>query len=432
MLTGSSLAGPAGVGRGRDGPVVRGCWFAFLGALVVVRLAVPLLALAFEGEALPGLPAYVYGPLYGDANGYYAGAREAVSAARHSALLIAAVTFVLIIVLLVAHRARAPGWLIALLIGGGIATTVLLVVLAMRPSGTPVVGWSLVWAVPLVPIRIFDPGLDPDVAFGAGLALSLAANACTVVGTAYLGFATTGRRSVGITAAGLWALWPFVPGIVTGPRGWENGTWNVDVGLNLYTEPLSTALVVVALICILRRPASDLAFVLAGLSLGFATVVKYTNGGISIVLVLVLVAFGQRRAALLVAASGLVFAPVVLAFWGKGYGTYYGGGVSTNPHPFGLNYITPAWTDSSLFTPTLLCLLVIPALLGLVLLPSAFARAVVTAPIVATVVTYSVYDATPIHPRFLFVALPMVLTLDATAVVGAARLITRRHLAGAV
>ena len=404
----------------------RGIWFPWLGACVAVRLAVPLLALTFAGTSLPGLPAYVYGPLYGDANGYYAGAREAVSAARRTALPVAAVMIIAISAILVVRRTRAPAWSVALLAGGATAAIASVVVFAMQPSGAPVVGWPLVWAIPLFPIRIFDPGLGPDAAFGVGLALSLAANAVTVVGSAYLGFIATGRRSVGMITAGLLAIWPFVPGVVTGGRGWENGTWYVDVGLHLYTEPLSTALVVVAVALILRTPSTDLAFVLAGLSLGYASVVKYTNGGIAILLVLVILAFGRKRHALLTALAALLFVPVVAAFWDKGYSALYNGGVSTSPHPFGLGYASHAWTDSSLFTPTLICLLAIPALVGLLWVPTGFARAVIAAPIAATAATYSFYDLTPIHPRFLFVMLPMVFILDATALAGALRILRRQ------
>ena len=75
--------------------------------------------------------------------------------------------------------------------------------------------------------------------------LTLAALAVATIATAYVGLYATGRRSIGLGAAGIFALWPLVSGQLAGHSAWENGQWNVDVGLHLYTEPLSTALVVV-------------------------------------------------------------------------------------------------------------------------------------------------------------------------------------------
>lgn len=392
-------------------------WPLWLATCVALRTAIPLAALAFEGRALPGLPAYVYGPLYGDANGYYAGAREAVSAAGRTAPAVLAVTLAAAAVVFAVHRFRAPSWVVALVVGAGLSAAATVVVTGMEPSGATVIGWPLVWAVPLAPLRLFDPGLGPDAAFVPGLVLSLAANAVTCVALAYVGVRATGRRSVGAIAAGLYAVWPFIPGLIVGGGANANGMWEVDTGLHLYTEPLSTALVVTAVALILRAPATDLSLALAGLALGYATVVKLTDASIAIGLFLVLLAFRRYRAAAVLGAGGAVFLPVVVAFWSKGYAEYYDGGVSVNPHPFGLEYVAGAWTDSTLFTPALLALLVLPGIVGYSTLSSRFAQAVLGVPILVTVVLYSLYDVTPLHPRFFYVVLPFVLALDAAALV---------------
>ena len=104
--------------------------------------------------------------------------------------------------------------------------------------------------------------LDDDVAFAVGLLLSLAANAVTVVATAYIGLRSTGSRAVGVAAAALYAVWPLLTRPLAGTSAWENGQWNVDVGLHLYTEPISTALVATAIALLLARsldcvPARD-------------------------------------------------------------------------------------------------------------------------------------------------------------------------------
>src|SRR3712207_2541464 len=74
---GAAAVVPVGIGRS----VRPSAWWSALAALVLVRLSIPLGALAASGSDLPGLPRYTYRPLNGDAFGYYAGAREAIPAA---------------------------------------------------------------------------------------------------------------------------------------------------------------------------------------------------------------------------------------------------------------------------------------------------------------------------------------------------------------
>ena len=234
------------------------------------------------------------------------------------------------------------------MIGGWISAAATVVIVRMQPSGATVVGWPLVWAVPLAPLRVVDPGFGPDAAFVPALVLSLAANAVTCVAIAYLAAHATGRRSVGAVAAALYALWPFIPGIVVGAAGNANGQWDVETGLHLYTEPLSTALVVTAVALILRTPPTDLSFAIAGMALGYASAVKITDAAVGVGLFAVLLAYRRYRAAGLLGAGGVLFLVPIATFWNKGYVAYYNGGVSVNPHPFGLRYVTPAWTDSIL------------------------------------------------------------------------------------
>ena len=217
-------------------------WWPALAALVGVRLAIPLVALAASGRDLPGLPRYTYAPLNGDAFGYHAAAREAISAAGR-------LSPVLLLVLVGAHRRRGvylrrtwstPRRWLGLLAAGGRART------RRRdrreraePPGAPVVGWPLLWALPLAPYRLVaDP---PSTSRSPpAFVLSLLAIAVTVVATAYIGLYASGRRWVGLVAAALYTAWPFIARAAAGESAWENGQWHVDVGLHLYTEPLST------------------------------------------------------------------------------------------------------------------------------------------------------------------------------------------------
>jgi hypothetical protein len=393
-------------------------WSSFLAVCVGVRVVIPLAALAAEGTSLPGLPAYDYGPLYGDANGYYATARELISAAGRGAPLLAVVLLVAVAaVLLVRRHVGTRSWVMAVTVGGAVSAATVVLVLEMYPAGIPAIGWPLVWAIPLAPLRVVNPGLDPDIAFVFGLLLSLAAIGFTVVATAYAGYWASGRRSVGMVAAGLFTVWPFVPGIVVGSRAWENGTWNVDVGLHLYTEPLSTALVVGAVALLLRQSAGDLGIVVAGLALGFGTVVKLTNAVIVAGLVVVVAWSRGVRPAALLTGSSLVFAPVLVTYWAKGYAATYDGAISASNNVWSLDHIRQSWGDSLLFTPALLLLLVPLAVAGTGSIPTRRSRMTLLVPIVLTVVLYSVYQYTALHPRFFYVVLPLVLVLDACGAV---------------
>jgi hypothetical protein len=394
----------------------RSTWWWFLAVCVGVRVAIPLAALAAEGTKLPGLPRYDYGPFYGDANGYYATARELVSAAGRGAIpLFAVLVAGAVAAWLVRRRFGGRSWVMAVVVGGVVSAATIVLVLTMRPAGEPAIGWPLLWAIPLAPLRIV--GLDPDIAFAFGLFISLAAVGCTVVATAFAGYWSTGRRSIGFVAAALFTVWPFVPGLVVGSQGWENGTWNVDTGLHLYAEPLSTALVVGAVALLLRERATDLTVALAGLALGFSTVVKLTNGIIVAGLVVVVACARDWKRAALLAGSSLVFAPVLITYWAKGYAATYDGAISSSNHVWSLSHIRETWGDSLLFTPALLLLLVPLAVLGAAVLPARKPRALLLVPIVLTVIVYSVYQYTALHPRFFYVVLPQMLVLDAAGAV---------------
>ena len=124
-------------------------WIASLAALVALRVAIPLVALAASGHDLPGLPLYTYVPLNGDATGFYAEARELISTAfgpagAAAALLLGAGAWS-------AWRLR-PAWkaLVAAAFAVSLAATVL--VLGSAATGAAVVGWPLLWAIPLFPL----------------------------------------------------------------------------------------------------------------------------------------------------------------------------------------------------------------------------------------------------------------------------------------
>ena len=168
-------------------------WTLVLAALVAIRIAIPLVALAASGHDLPALPPYDYEPLNGDATGFYAEARELISAVfgpagAGAALIVGAGAWAV-------WRLR-PRWTAVAVGALAVSLAASVLVLATEPAGAAVVGWPLLWAIPLLPLRVAGV-LDPDLAFAVGLPLSLAANAVTVVAIAYAGCRASGRRGVG-------------------------------------------------------------------------------------------------------------------------------------------------------------------------------------------------------------------------------------------
>ena len=304
-------------------------------------------------EQLPGLPRYVYDPRPGDAYGYYSAVRELLTTWRQPLVLLAAVILVVVAgdarAAVLARRdqprfRRARGRLRARAgrRGPGMADA------AGRRSDDRLAA-RVERAAASVP-RLGLP-LGPNLAFGVGLTLSLAANAVTLVATAVLGRRVTGRPLVGLGAAALYAFWPFISGLVGGHRAWENGTWLVDAGLHLYSEPLSTALVVTALVLVLDRRPTDTALAIAGVLLSLASVVRLSNAVIAaIVLVVTAARLGPRRTIVLAVGLG-AFLPVALAYWSKGYTSLPAAHGGLPPKPFALHYVRIAWTDSLLWRP---------------------------------------------------------------------------------
>ena len=420
-----------GTGRSVGERLPRG----ILVALVCVRLAIPLAALAASGHKLPAMPRYDYQPLGGDTYGFYWAARELIASIPEvPAPLLGSAAIAVIAALVVSvrmWRARPEQrWLAIAVPSIALSLAAALVIREMSVPGAGVIGWPLVWAAVLLPYRALGFVPTPDIAYGIGLPLSLAAIAVITVTTAYLGLYATGRRWVGLGAAGLFTFWPLLSGLLTGNGAWENGQWNVDAGLSLYTEPFSTALVVAALVLLLRPGVGSTGIALAGLLVGFSTVVKLTNGLLAAVLVaIVATRFGMRRGVQF-ALAGLASAPILAAYWSKGYVGMFGGQVSANEDPFALAYFDDSWLDSAYFTPTLLLLLAPLLVLGCFTLDRPYALLLVIAPIVLNASVYSFYDVTRVHPRFLYIALPSVFVLEAAGAVRLVTLVRRARASG--
>jgi hypothetical protein len=392
----------------------RGRWALLVAAACALRVAIPLAALAAAGRALPGLPTYTFVATPGDAQGFYSAARDFVAAPnRLGPALAGAVALGLLAAavgaVVLARRGRRDLALalvavaVALAIAVGITRT-------SHHTGAAVFGWSLLWSLPMFVLRAVGIEFGPRVGFALGLPLELLAIVTTAVCTWLIGLRATGRRSIAGIAIVLYAVWPLVSRLVAGPGAWENGSWNVDVGLHLYDEPISAALVAAAVVLLLAPRLEPLPLTAAGVLLSFSVAVRLSNAVLA-ALALGVVAYrvGPRRTLPLVAGLA-TFVPVVAAWWPRGYAALFDSPVWPR-HPFAFSHVVPAWTDSLLFTPRALGILVPLAAIGVLAIRTGAGRVLVAGVVVVTAVFYSFYALTALHPRFLYVAFPELFTL---------------------
>ena len=344
--------------------------------------------------------------------------------------LLAALALAAVVAFVLAARAWRRGdrraWVL-LVPSAALSAGVVAAVQQMEASGTATFGWPLVWAIPVLTYRLLGLPLDYEVAFAFGFPLSLAANVATVVATAYAGLIASGRRAVGLGAALALAVWPLVSVLVAGERAWDNGSWLVDTGLALYTEPVSTALVVGAALLLLL-PSTQARVGGAGLLLGLATAVKLSNGVVALVLVVVVAALRSRRDAALLAVGTAVFAAVAVAYYPLGYYDRGDDQPSGFPEdPFSLDYAGDNWLHSTLFSPRTLVVLVPLAALGAwALRRRPYPLAVLGAVALGNAAFYSFYELTWEHPRFLFLSLPPLFVLWAAGLAAVLAATARR------
>jgi hypothetical protein len=400
-----------------------------LAALVALRILIPLAVLAASPKRIPLLPGYTYVPLNGDAYGSYhavANLYAAFSGVMLGWIGLGSLVLIACFSVAAAILWRAGvRWLAVLLPFLAIALPLGYLTREMADSEAGVIGWSLAWAAGLAPLPLARISLDPDRAFAAGLVVSVAANAVTVVATAVIGLRATGRRSVGLIAAGLFATWPIWVGVVAGHGAWANGQWAADAGLHMYSEPISTASVTAAIAVAMtpRLTATNAAVI--GLLLGYATLVKLPNGLIAAAVVL-LVAWhhGMRRAAVL-ALGGLVSLPILIGFWPHGYVDAGSGKGVDLGQLYRWSYVGDNIRTSPIFTGPMLLVLIPLALVGIAGVLGWYARWLLIVPILATFLSFGGYYVTGHHPRFYYVILPLVFVLQAAGVMKLADIASR-------
>jgi hypothetical protein len=409
-------------------------WWGPVAILAAIRVAIPLAAYADAGSSLPGLPAFSRparnGGLSGDATGFYAATREFMAAwgrMPRAVLALDALFALAASAAILALWRRRPGWRPWLVAAAscGFGLVVCVDVHWMKASGAAVFGWPLVWALPLLVVRVLF-GLSKHIAWDVGVGLSLVFVALTVVAVAYLGRNATGRRWLGLLAAGFWAVWPVLVGAVAGHRAWANAQWEVDVGLHNYSEPLSTLLVTTGAALVLSPRLTRLRLALAGCALSAATLVKLSNALLAAAALLVVFLRGRTREALPYLAGALSLAPLVLVYWPLSYPKLFHNPESWPRDPFDPGHVVTTWTHSSIFTPHTLGIVVPLAAIGVAGLLRPWQLALVVAFLLINPVFYSFYANTAQHPRFLYASLPELHVLWAAGIAVLLRLASRR------
>jgi hypothetical protein len=125
---------------------------------------------------------------------------------------------------------------------------------------------------------------------------------------------------------------------------------------------------------------------------------------------------GRRRDALPYLAGALSFAPVVAAYWPLSYPTLYNNPDSWPRDPFDIGHVVSSWTQSSMFTPQTLAIIVPLAIVGAFAIRRPWALAIVLSFLLINPVFYSFYANTSQHPRFLYASLPELFVLWAAGV----------------
>ena len=295
----------------------------------------------------------------------------------------------------------------------------------IRYTGAGTIGWPLIWSVPLLPYRALGLPLDPSIAFGVGLTLSLVFIAATVVATYLLGRAVTGRLWIGVAASLLYAFWPAARPAARGdPRHDERHLADRRRAEHVHRADLDVRSRASALVLVVRAAPARFPPRSRAPCLGFDVAVRLSN---ALILGVVLVWLLRSRSRPGAAGRPPPPPPSPRSCSPSGARATStraptrrapdpAARASSRAHTFALHNARLAWSHSLLWRP--------PAA------PRARAarrrrarspsrapsRCCLAAAILATAAFYTFYFATPIHPRFLFVVLPLVLVLWAAGV----------------
>jgi hypothetical protein len=387
--------------------------------LALLRVLPALVVLAANGRSLPTLPGYAYGPPTGDTYGFYAAAREFISAWAHVSKPLLALAVIALVAVGdgVVHlwRRGRRDWA-AVVAVTAVALFVTLAIREMGDTGAGAVGWPIVWSLPLFPLRAVGE-LGYHSAYYLGNAIVLIANVVTLVATALVARRLLPPRYA-LIAPALLVVWPFLMRFVEGTGNGVYGSWLDDVGPLLYAEPVSTALIAVALALFVLRRRDSTAAAFAGALTAFATAVRISNVTLAAVFFVAYWLASTRRAAAMYTLACAGTAVIAAEFWTKGYSSFKNKPSDQAPDGlFSWHYVVRSWRDSTVFDWKMLAILLPLPLIGLYALRRRRADMLTLVGIVAaTAIFYSAYYITALHPRFLYVALPALWILAAAGV----------------
>ena len=148
--------------------------------------------------------------------------------------------------------------------------------------------------------------------------------------------------------------------------------------------------------------------VVVGALLGLSVAARLSNAVIAACALGYVALRDGWRTGLWLAAAGLAFLPVVVAYWPMGYESLPESVFRDDA--FSLRYAAAAWRDSVTWGVAALVALVPLAVAGTYAIPRREA-VFLWALILGTALFYTFYFYTPLHPRFLLVALPAVFVL---------------------
>src|SRR5262249_44966003 len=131
-------------------------------------------------------PTYTYDPTPGDAQGFYSAARDLMASWGRLGPALGLVALLLLAAGVAAVWLRRRGRTDLVIVVAAFAVSLAVAAAITKTShhtGAAVIGWSLIWSAPMLPYRALGLTLDPRVAFGFGLALTLIALCVTTCAT---------------------------------------------------------------------------------------------------------------------------------------------------------------------------------------------------------------------------------------------------------